>query len=70
MLSTTFSWVTAIAVMTSLSLIHAQRLSVEGVHGNGSFRGNRIPMGFPREGVLDLNKNGKGNGYGNTTTWE
>jgi len=38
------------------------------VHRNGSSHGNAIPMGFPREWELDLNKDGNGNG--NSTTWE
>ena len=42
------------------------------MYGNGSSHGNRIPMEFPREWELDLNKDGNGNWNGNTTTreWE
>jgi len=43
----------------------AQRLSgclvsIRGVHGNGSSHGNWIPMRFPPERELNLNKDGNG----------
>jgi len=44
------------------------RRQSRGVHGKGSSHGNGIPMGFPREWELDLNKDGNGNW--NTTAWD